>query len=216
MKQRFWLLLLLLSSILAACRTPLEETTESSSIIRPSEESAEVGFARDMIMHHLQAIEMSYLLYDRTTSADLRLLAQDIIQTQTNQVGQMQAWLELWDYDQYGGTTRMAWMGMASDELMPGMATAEQMEALRQSEGQPAEVIFFQLMNAHHYSGIHMAESAERLATNPVVQNLARTMKMAQTGEITMMEGLLRERGVEPLPPPTPHIMPEGHQQHTP
>src|SRR5689334_9550871 len=40
--------------------------------------SPEAGFARDMIVHHDQAVELAILLYDRTQNPELRQIALDI------------------------------------------------------------------------------------------------------------------------------------------
>jgi hypothetical protein len=53
----------------------------------PSDTSAEVGFARDMSVHHGQAVEMAFIIRDRTDDPDIRLLAYDIINTQRAQIG---------------------------------------------------------------------------------------------------------------------------------
>src|SRR5687768_5655812 len=58
----------------------------------PSESSPEVTFARDMIAHHQQAVEMSLILRDRTTDEALGRFALDILLTQQGQAGQMQGW----------------------------------------------------------------------------------------------------------------------------
>lgn len=39
----------------------------------PAESSADVGFARDMSVHHQQAVEMSFIVRDRTKDEDVRL-----------------------------------------------------------------------------------------------------------------------------------------------
>lgn len=39
----------------------------------PAETSADVGFARDMAVHHQQAVEMSFIVRDRTTDVAVRL-----------------------------------------------------------------------------------------------------------------------------------------------
>ena len=41
----------------------------------PSSASAEAGFARDMQTHHAQAVEMAFLIRDRSEDADLTRLA---------------------------------------------------------------------------------------------------------------------------------------------
>jgi uncharacterized protein (DUF305 family) len=163
----------------------------------PAEDSADVGFARDMSDHHLQAVEMATLLYDRTTNTELRFLAYDILTTQQGQVGTMSGWLDLWGYSKNSSEPRMAWMGMPMSGRMPGMATNEQIDALNVAEGESAEVLFMQLMIPHHESGVHMAQPAMLNAEQPAVQTLAFRMMQAQESEIAYMEKWLSDRGYE-------------------
>ena len=91
----------------------------------PGNDSAEAGFARDMIVHHAQAVQMAEIVRDKTNSDDMRLLAADISLTQQAQVGIMQGWLEVWGLPITGEEPAIAWMGHPTDGLMPGMATPE-------------------------------------------------------------------------------------------
>ena len=61
--------------------------------VPPGNDSAEAGFARDMIVHHAQAVQMAEIVRDKTNSDDMRLLAADISLTQQGQIGIMQGWL---------------------------------------------------------------------------------------------------------------------------
>ena len=63
----------------------------------PGKDSPDVGFARDMMTHHAQAVDMATLLRDRTNDPEMWQLALDILLTQQAQIGQMQGWLTLWD-----------------------------------------------------------------------------------------------------------------------
>lgn len=163
----------------------------------PAEASADVGFARDMSEHHLQAVEMATLLYDRTTNEELRFLAYDILTTQQGQVGTMSGWLDLWEYSKNSSTPRMAWMGMPMEGRMPGMATREQIAQLEELEGEAADVLFMQLMIPHHESGVRMAQAAMLNAEQPAVRTLAFRMAEAQDSEIEYMQSWLRENGYE-------------------
>ena len=53
----------------------------------PGDDSAEAGFARDMIVHHAQAVQMAEIVRDKTQSDDMGLLATDIAPTQQAQIG---------------------------------------------------------------------------------------------------------------------------------
>lgn len=163
----------------------------------PAEDSADVGFARDMSIHHLQAVEMATLLYDRTTNEELRFLAYDILTTQQGQVGTMSGWLDLWEYSKNSSIPRMAWMGMPMEGRMPGMATREQIAQLEELEGEAADVLFMQLMIPHHESGVRMAQAAMLNAEQPAVRTLAFRMAEAQESEIEYMQSWLRDNGYE-------------------
>ncbi|MFJ6987980.1 MULTISPECIES: DUF305 domain-containing protein [unclassified Streptomyces] len=170
----------------------------------PAAESADAGFARDMAIHHQQAVEMSYIVRDRTKDADVRRLAYDIAQTQANQRGMMIGWLDLWGLPKVSAKEPMTWMdmaGMASGEdgaLMPGMATDAEMKKLGELNGRQAEVFFLQLMTDHHKGGIHMAEGCVERCTVGVEKRLAQGMVEAQQSELQLMADLLKERGAAP------------------
>ncbi|GAB3360148.1 DUF305 domain-containing protein [Modestobacter lapidis] len=182
----------------------------------PASDSVEAGFARDMALHHRQAVEMANLALLRTEDAEVRQLAFDISATQTNQLGRMQGWLSLWDLPRTDGEV-MAWMGgamehsmdhaghdaaVADGAIMPGMATETELAELRQLSGTAFDVRFLQLMTRHHQGGLEMAEYARDHATVPAVQRLAESIAATQAAETTTMEAMIRERGGTPLPAP--------------
>ncbi|MFF4247291.1 DUF305 domain-containing protein [Streptomyces sp. NPDC001822] len=78
----------------------------------PAADSADAGFARDMAVHHQQAVEMSFIVRDVTDDADVRRLAYDIANTQANQRGMLLGWLDLWALPKTApdGAAPMAWM----------------------------------------------------------------------------------------------------------
>ncbi|MDX1990999.1 MAG: DUF305 domain-containing protein [bacterium] len=154
---------------------------------------AEVGFARDMMVHHAQAVEMALLIYDRTENDILRSIALDMMLTQQAQIGQMQGWLRLWDVPVAGTDLPMAWMGMPTEGLMTGMATDAQMNLLRQAAGVEADRLFISMMIPHHQSGIHMAEAVLERGDTPVVQAMAQAIIDAQQREIEELEALAAE-----------------------
>lgn len=162
----------------------------------PAEDSASVGFARDMSRHHAQAVAMAETLRDRTDDPELRSLTQDIALTQQAQIGMMTAWLDDWGYSQTDSGPRMAWMGEPTTDLMPGMATPEQVSELAALPLDQAEDRFLALMVAHHTGGVSMAEGGMALAEEPQVVALARGIAAAQTAEIEYLQSLRAERGL--------------------
>jgi uncharacterized protein (DUF305 family) len=160
----------------------------------PGEDSPEAGFARDMIVHHDQAVAMALSIRDRTSNPTLKALATDIVLTQENQMGQMLGWLNVWGLPATGIAPHMAWMGHPTPGLMPGMATPEELAHLDQLTGTAADDEFLRLMIRHHQSGIAMAEAALERSGNEQVSDLASSIVTAQTSEITAMQELLQHK----------------------
>ncbi|MFF4485529.1 DUF305 domain-containing protein [Streptomyces sp. NPDC001544] len=169
----------------------------------PGAESADAGFARDMAVHHQQAVEMSYIVRDRTKDEEVRRLAYDIAQTQANQRGMLLGWLDLWGLPKVSAESPMTWMGMGDmpagkdGALMPGMATNSDLKKLQGLSGKQAEVFYLQLMTDHHKGGIHMAEGCVAKCTVGVEKRLAQGMVDAQQSEIQLMADMLKERGAQ-------------------
>ena len=138
--------------------------------VPPGNDSAEAGFARDMIVHHAQAVQMAEIVRDKTNSDDMRLLAADISLTQQGQIGIMQGWLGAWGLPITGEEPAMAWMGQPMDGLMPGMATPDEITRLSQLSPDRADVLFLRLMIAHHEAAIPMAQAILMRTDEPEVR----------------------------------------------
>ncbi|MFJ8797960.1 DUF305 domain-containing protein [Streptomyces sp. NPDC102487] len=177
---------------------------DDSGMRAPAADSADAGFARDMAVHHQQAVEMSYIVRDRTKNTEVRRLAYDIAQTQANQRGMLLGWLDLWELPKVSADPPMTWMGMGDmasgkdGSLMPGMATNTEMKRLGTLDGKQAEVFYLQLMTDHHQGGIHMAEGCVEKCTVGVEKRLAQGMVASQQSELDLMAGLLHQRGAKP------------------
>ena len=175
----------------------------------PSDTSAEAGFARDMQAHHGQAVEMALLVRDRSDDPAIRLLALDIATAQTQQQGQMFAWLATWNLPQTSSEPEMQWMTRAvidgsadsgghgehtPGEPMPGVASFDQMQALQSATGVEAERLFLELMIVHHQGGVEMAEAVIARSTHSLVTGLAEGMLRSQSKELDYMSELLAAR----------------------
>tara|TARA_B100000508_G_scaffold101355_1_gene79797 strand:- start:5232 stop:5852 length:621 start_codon:yes stop_codon:yes gene_type:complete len=169
---------------------------------KPNE--AEIGFAQDMSVHHQQAIEMSFLIREKTDNQEIRGFAFDIINTQANQRGMMLGWLDLWQQPLSTTKTPMMWMmddmssmesqmtrDFTSGAYMPGMATSEEMQTLVEASGTDAERLFLELMIRHHQGGVMMADGVIKRSDNETVTRLAQTMVNGQQAEIDYMNELL-------------------------
>jgi uncharacterized protein (DUF305 family) len=168
----------------------------------PSDTSPEAGFARDMQVHHAQAVQMAFMMRDKTSDPVLRSITFDIITTQQQQSGQMAAWLQAWGLPPTGSQRPMAWMaGHHSDQatvaptVMPGMATEAQLKQLQEATGADAERLFLQLMIAHHDGGIEMADAVLRSTVRPEVRQLASAIATSQRAEVEQMTQMLDALG---------------------
>ena len=172
----------------------------------PSEESVDAGFSRDMSAHHSQAVEMSYLVRERSDNAAVDQLALDIMLTQQQQVGQMFAWLESWELSKTSSGGRMGWMADSMSGMdmadtstmpggMPGMASNAELRELEASAGSRADRIYLQLMIPHHQAGVEMADYAVEHAETEPVRRLAESVSVAQQSELTVLTDMLEERG---------------------
>nr|WP_281366100.1 DUF305 domain-containing protein [Janibacter cremeus] len=178
----------------------------------PADDSVAAGFARDMKTHHDQAVQMSWIVRERTDDELVRSLSYDIARTQENQSGQMAGWLDVWGLSPTGPGAQMEWMQglghdheddpdaqLTDDGTMPGMASPEQLEKLKSLTGEEAEVFFLQLMIRHHKAGVPMAQVAVDYSQNDAVETLARSIITSQTAEVETMTQMLDRRGAQPL-----------------
>ncbi len=163
----------------------------------PGDGSAEAGFARDMSVHHAQAVEMAEIVRDKTESEQVRIMAADMALTQQGQIGRMQGWLDVWNLPATGAEPAMSWMGHPTEGLMPGMASPEEIGRLQNAPPDEADKMFFRLMIPHHQAAVPMAEAVMEETDRPEVENLAGAIAASQKGEIELMKEKLEERGAE-------------------
>jgi uncharacterized protein (DUF305 family) len=162
--------------------------------VPPGNDSAEAGFARDMIVHHGQAVQMAEIIRDKTKSDSMRLLASDISLTQQAQVGMMQGWLQVWGLPITGEEPAMAWMGHPTDGLMPGMASPDELDRLFKLPPDRADVLFLRLMISHHEAAIPMAKAILERTDEPEVSQLASSIIASQKAEIENMKAMVDEK----------------------
>lgn len=210
--------LALLFAVGATVATAGGSDSAPASSRTPGLYSADAGFARDMAVHHQQAVEMSFIVRDRTQDEPVRTLAYDIANTQANQRGMLLGWLDMWGLPKIvADEPPMSWMGtgggsggMAGHDmggvvakpgaLMPGMATKEEVARLGSAEGRDAEVLYLRLMTDHHKGGVAMAQGCATQCENPPERALAQGMVAAQESELQLMADMLKKRGAEPPP----------------
>jgi uncharacterized protein (DUF305 family) len=142
-------------------------------------DAADVAFAQGMLPHHTQAVTMSGFAPRRTTSTQVRRLAEKIAGAQGPEITQMQGFLQTWGTSAPGGG--------ASD----GTLTGQQMQELQVATGPAFDRLFLQMMIEQHTDAVDLARAELRDGQNEAARNLAQQIVKAQQQEITDMTLLL-------------------------
>ncbi len=153
----------------------------------------DLQFIDQMTMHHEGAIMSSEHMISDSERPELRQLAEDIQQSQSEQIEQMQEWREEWypDAERTFGMmdpTRME--EMMGDGMMEEMMGGSMREMMG---GDATDEMFLEMMIPHHQMAVDMSEKALEEAEHPKLKDLARKIEDEQTAEIELMEGYLEE-----------------------
>ncbi|MEV0418422.1 DUF305 domain-containing protein [Streptosporangium canum] len=150
-----------------------------TAVPAPTANAADVKYVQDMVTHHRQAVDMAVLAPSRADSATLKGLASRIKDAQGPEIQYMTTWLQQ--------------QGMkvpdhhASHTGMPGMATPEQMRALKAASGKDFDRLFLTLMTAHHQGAITMSEQVLVGGSHIKIEELANDVAATQSAEIRRM-----------------------------
>lgn len=125
-----------------------------------------------MIPHHQEAVESAQVLRERTGRSQMRSFAEEIIETQTREIQQMESWLGEWypernrDFE-YQPMMR-EYSGLSGDQL---------------------DLAFLQDMIPHHMAAVMMSEQllSRVQAEHPELAELATSIRTTQTLEIRQM-----------------------------
>ncbi|WP_028662427.1 DUF305 domain-containing protein [Saccharomonospora iraqiensis] len=145
---------------------------------------ADIRYMRMMIPHHEQAVTMTDLVPDRVHDDAVASLAERIAVTQAGEIDAMQAWLDRNAPEGGDGQDH-------AHGRMPGMATPEQLDALRAAEGAEFDRLFLELMITHHEGALTMAENYLPDGVEPNALHMAQEVITTQTAEIETMNGML-------------------------
>jgi uncharacterized protein (DUF305 family) len=151
----------------------------------------DVAFARDMIPHHQQAIQMARLAERQAQDARVLDLADRIEAAQQPEIEMLSGWLEDWDAETGHMDDGMGGM----DGGMSGMMSEQDMHSLMNATGAEFDRLFLEQMIAHHEGAVEMAETEIADGQNADAIALAESIRDSQTAEIAEMEQLLTELG---------------------
>jgi uncharacterized protein (DUF305 family) len=148
----------------------------------------EVRFITRMIDHHHMAVMMGEIAAQKAVHPELRQLGEAIVSAQTQEIQQMQGWLQ-------------SWYGVAYEARMkPG--EERRMDRMEAMSGEEFEVAFMKQMVRHHWKAILMSRQALRRAEHQELLGTADAIVAAQTQEIRQMQTWLRDwYGIERFGP---------------
>ncbi|NDL57311.1 DUF305 domain-containing protein [Phytoactinopolyspora mesophila] len=153
--------------------------------------AADVEFAQGMIPHHVQAVDMSELVPERSDMPELRTLADEIQAAQQPEIDQMTEMLESWGEDVPDPDDPHAGHGDTSG--MEGMMSDEEMAALENASGAEFDRMWLTMMIEHHEGAISMSETVLADGSDAEVEELAAEIIEVQREEIDLMRDLLEE-----------------------
>lgn len=167
---------------------------DGGSTVRPGAEGAvngistqfndaDVTFINDMTPHHESAVSMAELASDRSDSAEVKDLAQRIVDAQDPELERMKDMAEAWNVTLGESGGGMGGMG--------GMSGDEDVQALEPLSGAAFDGEFLTRMIAHHESALPMAQAELDGGGNPQAKQLAQQILDAQTAEIAEMKQIL-------------------------
>ncbi|MFE5957965.1 DUF305 domain-containing protein [Streptomyces rubiginosohelvolus] len=158
----------------------------SASAAPGQQNAADVAFAKGMIPHHRQAVEMADLAPSRAGSAEVKELAEQIKKAQDPEIKTLSGWLTSW-----GEEVPAEGAMDHSEHGMGGMMTAEEMDKLKDSSGKAFDTAFLEMMIKHHEGAVSMAETEKSDGSYEPAQKMADAIITSQTAEITQMNKLL-------------------------
>ncbi|MFF0156776.1 DUF305 domain-containing protein [Streptomyces sp. NPDC005263] len=165
-----------------ANRTMSAEDAQAQRVDDDTPNTADVGYARMMIEHHTQALEMTELAPKRARSTKVKALAERIAAAQGPEITSMRGWLTEHGEDEKGGGHQHT--------VMPGMATEAQLKKLRAARGAAFDQLFLTLMITHHEGAITMATDVKARGNNVRIEEMADDVIAQQTSEITRMRAM--------------------------
>ncbi|HXL22149.1 MAG TPA: DUF305 domain-containing protein [Candidatus Dormibacteraeota bacterium] len=180
---------------------PSKTLPASTRATLPPRSRADVEFMQGMIMHHAQAVEMTALMASHTENKELGSLGARISSSQSDEIRFMKRWLAARGERVSMATPGMPGMEMSHEAmaLMPGMLTAEQMEALRKAKGAEFDHLFLTGMIQHHDGALTMVKDLFDTAgagQDAELFNFATDVDSGQRAEIRIMQTMLEKESI--------------------
>ncbi|MBD2464745.1 DUF305 domain-containing protein [Oscillatoria sp. FACHB-1407] len=162
----------------SACPSAMSHRGRMRGGMMPMQLASEFDYLNQMIPHHQEAIDTAQIILERSNRSEMREFAQDIIDVQSTEIEQMQAWLNEWYPDR---PSALLYTPMMRD--------------LRPLEGDALDQTFLEDMISHHHMAVMMSHMlvhrgfVEHEALRPFSERIA----SSQRNEIHQMQAWLNE-----------------------
>lgn len=174
---------------------PTKTLPSSTRAVLPPNSPADVQFMQGMIVHHAQAVEMTALIESHTDNKDLRSLGERISRSQSDEINFMKRWLTARGEPASPATHQMH--TSSHHEMMPGMLSPKQMDALKKAKGKEFDELFLRGMIQHHDGALIMVKQLFDTAgagQDAELFNFASDVDSGQRAEIKVMQSMLGEK----------------------
>lgn len=157
-------------------------------------EKLDAHFIEQMIPHHEDAIIMAKLALTKARHEEIKILAQNISDSQNSEINQMKVWYKEW----YGrevpeGDDVMSGHGMMEKSSLHMGMMGNDTDMSRLETANDFDTAFIEEMIPHHQMAVMMAQMLKNGTSRPEMKQLADDIIDAQSTEIDQMREWYRE-----------------------
>nr|WP_229798247.1 DUF305 domain-containing protein [Couchioplanes caeruleus] len=167
----------------------MQVSTDAKAVVKAEgkHNDTDVMYLQMMVAHHEQGLEMVRLAATSAQRDDIKILAQAVDATQSDEVALMKSWLADWKQP---ATVDHAPSAHADHGGLPATSEKE-IKALRKAKGEAFEKAFLHLFVAHQHNAVEMAQLERKDGVNPEAKAFADRVRDSRTDQIKQMLTLM-------------------------
>ena len=176
--------------LLGACGTaPTTSEAKVSAVVQAEGafNDTDVMYLQMMVAHHEQGLEMVKLAEKSAKRDDVRILAEAVDATQSDEVKMMTGWLTQWSAPT---TVDHAPSAHADHGGLPATGP-EEIAALKKAKGAKFETAFLNLFVAHQHNAVEMAHMETKQGSNAEAKAFADRVRASRADQIQQMLQLM-------------------------
>jgi uncharacterized protein (DUF305 family) len=176
---------------LGACGTAPEVAKPVSAVAEVDAEAehndTDVMYLQMMVAHHQQGLDMVRLAASGAERPEIRVLAEAVDATQSDELTMMKTWLKDWSEPD---TVDHAPSAHADHGGLPATGP-EEIAALRKARGSTFDTTFLNLFVAHQHNAVEMAAMERSGGANAEAKAFAERVRESRADQIKQMLNLL-------------------------